>query len=160
MGMDVFGKQPTSKSGEYFRNNAWWWRPLADYACEVAPEITARCTYWQSNDGDGLDAQGAVALADKLQAEIDAGRCADYARKRTSAIEMMPDEPCWLCDGTGTRAPPPNCGAGDPKNGGIQCNSCLGRGFIRPNAASYPFSVENVGKFVAFLRASGGFKIC
>ena len=54
MGMDVYGKQPTADEGKYFRNNAWWWRPLADYCVEVAPAITAACTHWQSNDADGL----------------------------------------------------------------------------------------------------------
>jgi hypothetical protein len=29
MGMDVYGKEPKSDKGEYFRNNVWWWRPLA-----------------------------------------------------------------------------------------------------------------------------------
>lgn len=160
MGMDVYGKQPTAKGGEYFRNNVWWWRPLAEYACEVAPRETAGCTYWQSNDGEGLDAAGSAALADALQAEIDSGRCAAHALKRKSAIEMMADEPCWLCEGTGTRGAAPALGAGDPAHGGIRCNGCDGRGFVRPDAASYPFSVENVQKFVAFLRASGGFEIC
>ena len=32
MGFDVYGKDPDpgSGSGEYFRNNVWWWRPLRD----------------------------------------------------------------------------------------------------------------------------------
>ena len=38
MGMDVIGLKPTSKEGEYFRNNVWWWGPLADYCMEVAPD--------------------------------------------------------------------------------------------------------------------------
>lgn len=29
MGMDLYGKKPLNPVGEYFRNNVWWWRPLA-----------------------------------------------------------------------------------------------------------------------------------
>ena len=55
MGMDVYGRNPTTKQGEYFRNNVWWWHPLADYCTSVAPDITAQCNSWHHNDGDGLD---------------------------------------------------------------------------------------------------------
>jgi len=82
MGMDIYGKAPSGKAGTYFRNNIWWWHPLADYILMVAPEETAACTGWHVNGGDGLDKAGALALADKLQAEIDSGRCARYALSR------------------------------------------------------------------------------
>ena len=41
MGMDVFGNNPRNKEGEYFRNNVWWWRPLADFILECYPEIAS-----------------------------------------------------------------------------------------------------------------------
>jgi hypothetical protein len=159
MGMDVYGKAPRSEQGKHFRNNAWWWLPLADYCCEVAPEITSKCTHWHTNDGDGLDAADAIALADALQAEINSNRAEPYARRRQSEIEMMPNEPCWLCEGTGTRKPVPDVGAGDLKLGGIKCNGCKGSGYVRPPDDSYRFSVENVIAFIAFLRDCGGFQI-
>jgi hypothetical protein len=53
MGMDVCGKKPGAPEGAYFRATVWWWWPLADYVCEVAPEITHKCQHWHSNDGDG-----------------------------------------------------------------------------------------------------------
>ena len=74
MGMDINGRNPTGKCGEYFRNNVWCWPPLANYCNMIAPDICAPCRYWHTNDGDGLDAAGAVALAKALQKEIDAGR--------------------------------------------------------------------------------------
>ncbi len=156
MGMDVYGKQPTDKAkGEYFRNNAWWWRPLADYCCRVAPAITAHCTYWQSNDADGLNAEESTALADALQAEIDAGRTATYAMDYTANVEGLPDERCELCEGTGRRQPPPNAGAGD-----YPCNGCESTGRRKSSRTFYPFSVENVQEFIVFLRHCGGFEIC
>jgi hypothetical protein len=28
MGMDVYGRNPTSEAGKYFRANVWSWRPI------------------------------------------------------------------------------------------------------------------------------------
>src|SRR5262249_57999092 len=97
MGMDVIGQKPTSAEGEYFGNNVWWWRPLAEYWTKVAPEIASRCAGWQYNDGDGLNDSDSAALADALQAEINSGRCEPYARIRKSELEMLPNEICEVC---------------------------------------------------------------
>ena len=67
MGMDVYGKNPENESGEYFRNNVWWWRPLAEYVCSIAPDITKHCEYWQTNDGDGLNEAHSIQLAEKIK---------------------------------------------------------------------------------------------
>jgi hypothetical protein len=126
----------------------------------VAPtSITSKCRHWQSNDGDGLNAANSRKLAEFLQREIDSGRTKAYALVFQSQQEMTPDEVCWLCEGTGTRKPPPNRGAGDLKTGMI-CNACEGRGVKRPMSTDYPFDVENVQDLIAFLRDCGGFKIC
>jgi hypothetical protein len=82
--MDVFGRNPTTKEGEYFQNTVWWWRPLADYVCQIAPEITNAYRSWQSKDGDGLVAQASIALANKPQGEIDSGRALAYEMPRNS----------------------------------------------------------------------------
>jgi hypothetical protein len=79
MGMDVFGRKPTNKQGEYFRNSIWGWHPLASYVCVVAPEFADHCENWHTNDGDGLNAEDSAALADKLQQEIDSGRTERFA---------------------------------------------------------------------------------
>jgi hypothetical protein len=87
MGMDVYGKNPTSQQGAYFRNNLWWWRPLARYACEVAPEIAKNCEHWQRNLGDGLNEKDSLALADILQNEIDSGRTAAWVEQHNKTQE-------------------------------------------------------------------------
>jgi hypothetical protein len=79
--MDVYGRRPKSEEGKYFRNNRCAWHPLATYTCEVAPDVTSKCQYWHTNDGDGLNDDDSVKLADALQAEIDSGRSAQYAEK-------------------------------------------------------------------------------
>jgi len=159
MGMEICGKNPTTEEGKYFVNGASRWHPLADYVATVAPDIAARCKYWHTNDGDGLDAEDSLALAVSLQAEIDAGRTARYERLYRGRQEAAPKVPCWLCEGMGTRRPVPLVGAGDPKNGGIRCNACDGNGVVDDWVTFYPFSAENVRRFVAFLRDSGGFEI-
>ncbi len=154
MGMDVYGK-----NGNYFRNNVWWWRPLAHYCQNVAPEITSACAAWHSNDGDGLDAHAAVALAIALQTEIDSGKTAEYAAQYEQELAALPNVTCELCEGTGIRRPIPERGAGDVATG-IKCNACDGSGKTEPWEKHYPFSVENVQEFVDFLKESGGFEIC
>lgn len=158
--MDCYGNKPTTEAGKYFRNNVWAWRPLANYVCEVAPEITSKCKYWQSNDGDGLNRHDARLLAAALEKELKEGRTGAYQARYKSEIAQMPKEPCNICAGTGIRPPVPRTGAGDPDNGGFKCNACDGEGYTAPWAASYPFSVENVEEFVEFLKGCGGFKIC
>jgi hypothetical protein len=158
MGMDVCGNNPTTEEGNYFHNSIWFWCPLANYIKQAAPDIAGKCRYWDSNDGDGLDSANALELAAILQAEIDSGRCEHYARIYTSAQEMASDVACDICAGTGTRKPVPECGAGTLVSG-VRCNACAGKGHVRPWSTHYPFDVENISEFVAFLRGCGGFAI-
>lgn len=148
MGMDVYGKNPTTETGSYFRNSVWGWKPLASYVTTAYPEITAGCTYWYSNDGDGLDAAGATALADALDRDLANGRIAEYAAQREVYLSALPDEECWLCHGSGIRT--------DERG----CNGCSGTGRAEPFERSYGFSADNMSGFAAFLRDCGGFEIC
>ncbi len=80
MGMDVYGKKPSSEAGKYFRNNIWWWHPLASYIVKRGPpEVTRKCRYWHSNDHDGLNAKDALKLAQWLRQELADGSCEAYA---------------------------------------------------------------------------------
>jgi len=133
MGMDVIGKNPTSKTGRVFLNNNSWWCELAEYVISVAPEITSNCEKWYTNDGDGLSEADSIALATCLQAEIDSGRCAAYA-DRLRATNPAPE----VIELVTPRGP---------------LNVCV------YDHAYRPFEVENVKEFVAFLRWCGGFEI-
>ena len=164
MGMDVYGKNATVEVGGYFRNNVWWWRPLADFLTATYPDLTAGCTYWQSNDGDGLDAAGALALADALDRDLANGRVTAYADQYAAEIAALPDSECDLCQGTGLRTDEVGRANGldkprDPATGKGGCNGCQGTGRRENWGKSYPFEVENVREFAAFLRHSGGFEI-
>ena len=176
MGMDVYGKNPTNETGEYLRHSVWSWRPLAELVTTLCPKETAACQYWQTNDGDGLDAKGSLALADALADKIATRQVAAYVAIRNAEIEAMPDEPCSICNGTGVRTDRVGQEMGQhakaiplkdkwrggkhPRAGQIGwCNGCDGRGVNRPWEASYTVTEEDVTEFVAFLRGCGGFEI-
>jgi hypothetical protein len=150
--MDVYGKEPADKTGEYVRYSVWNWHPLADYLLATAPaEITGACKFWHTNDGDGLGAERAKALADFLTGEIDSGRAEDYVEMRNASLESLADLPCEVCEGTGRRDDPILRG---------ECNLCGGTGKVRPpEAAYYRSDFEEIVRFRDFLRTCGGFTI-
>ena len=97
MGMDVYGNEPRNETGEYFRRNVWGWRPLADYITEMHPEEAKGCAYWHSNDGDGLDAEGSVVLAEALDDAIVDGRVNRWfdERKKQAGSYSEDDISTW-----------------------------------------------------------------
>ena len=121
MGMDVYGKNATAEVGGYFRNNVWWWHPLAEFLTTTYPDLTAGCIHWQSNDGDGLDAAASVALADALDRDLANGRVTAYADQYAAEQSALPDSECDLCSGTGLRTDAIDevamqLGVGDPED--------------------------------------------
>lgn len=159
MGMDVSGRNPTTEAGSYFRNNVWWWHPLADYIAIVAPQLAAKCKYWHSNDGDGLGKRDSLALAVLLRDQVSSGRCKVYAEEYAAKLAALPRQTCEQCNGTGTRP-------GGLEQFGAEwvkscngCNGCKGTGTKEHWDSHYPFSVENVEEFSTFLEGSGGFRI-
>jgi len=173
MGMDVYGKKPKNEAGKYFRNNVWWWRPLADYCLKVGGEVAGKCKAWHSNDGKGLGASDSLKLAKILREEIESGCCEVYEREYNEEISALPRVKCDLCKGTGIRTDsagvemgmPTKVVPGDDKDNPRAgqtgwCNGCNGRGDKESWGAHYPFSVKNVKEFIEFLENCGGFEIC
>ena len=87
-----------------------------------------------TNDGDGLDAQQASALAKVLEHELESGRTSEYIglAKMLANIPEGPDQPCYSCNGTGK---------------------------VRPPKSHYQLKERDVREFVDFLKHSGGFEI-
>ncbi len=160
MGMDVYGKQPISEVGSYFRNNVWWWRPLWNYCLTQYPELTEQVVDGHSNSGDGLDAAQALALGRALQADIDSGVAAQYEKEYREYLAALPQKECEYCNASGKRAWLPHTLNNDTDQIVItECNVCTGSGKVDDWATSYPFSVENVQEFSKFLVSCGGFSI-
>ena len=143
--MDVMGK-----SGNYFRSNVWYWRPLWNYCETIASEITALAENAYSNDGSGLDADASYQLGTKILEEYEAGRTAEYQWEYEAHLASLPDEECIFCKGSGVRE---NMALPDG------CNACSGKGIGRPWACNYYFDADFAKEFAEFLKASEGFEI-
>lgn len=179
MGMDVYGTNPKSENGRYFRNNVWWWHPLWTYCCEVSKDARS-VKNGHSNDGDGLTAAAARRLAVSLKAEIASGRTSAYSIQNEQKRRNLPRHRCQHCNGTGIRSDAIGVKSGWPEivcpqtyenafgetlphpRAGQKgsCNACAGLGTVEDFGVHYPFSVDNVEEFILFLEDCGGFEIC
>lgn len=106
MGMDVYGRKPTSETGSYFRNNVWWWRPLANFIENEYSDDIARISKiaWHTNDGEGLGKRDSLKLAKLIRRDLANGTVAEYEKKYNDTINSAPEIPCDYCKGTGKRA--------------------------------------------------------
>lgn len=170
MGMDLMGVDPKNDKGTYFRNNVWWWHPLAEYITSTFPDLAANCEHWHSNDGDGLNEEDSIELAKQIRAAAENGSLDKYINERQAKLDAMPDLKCDLCQGTGVRTDRigvengmPNKlieEEGHPRNGEKgYCNGCGGKGTNRPFECKYHISKENTLEFAEFIENSGGFRI-
>ena len=173
MGMDVYGKKPTSETGTYFRNNVWYWHPLWDYICsDYVPFISEKLAkQGHYNSGAGLNAKEAKALGREMMRHLANGWTADYERQYRHAQAGVELEPCKCCDATGIRSDKVGQEMGMPGKELEQhvaivvgrttgwCNSCGGIGKVEPFSLNYDFTVDNVREFAEFLLDCGGFEI-
>jgi hypothetical protein len=172
MGMDVYGNEPTSEVGEYFRRNVWGWHPLWEYVENIHPEIAELVEHGHSNDGDGLNASDSVRLAKLLQEDLGSGTASEYIAERGKMLADLPKEECRQCHGTGIRTDEAGVAQGmserelSPEIAILTgrtkgwCNGCHGEGFNEPFATNYYLEEEDIREFADFLLESGGFKIC
>jgi hypothetical protein len=132
MGMDVYGRNPDSKVGDYFRRNIWGWSALWGYCASVSPEAASLGVAAYSNGGDGLDAEGAKKLAAILREQLASGATKTTV-KRIEEFEVAP-------------AVPP-------------ATELLIAEFDVVLPTRCPFNEDDVREFAEFLEHSGGFAI-
>lgn len=161
MGMDVYGNNPKSKVGEYFRNSCWSWRPLWDYVSKECAGIITQKDHAAGhyNDGHLISATKAMLIHKKLSALLASGEVAETEKAYNEAMDALPDEPCELCNGTGVRPGGKEEFGEAWFNSCHGCNGCMGKGTKRPSSTFYAFDEENVREFAKFCKESGGFKI-
>ena len=160
------GKYQEEVVGDYFRNNVWWWRPLAHYVIEYTGCIDKNdIRAWSENGGHEVDDQTAKQIHNQLQVLIESGHTkkfeADYEKERLKAekhndkVEKELEKFCKSVEKKlgKTNLAPMNF----PKKDHDEWERIYHK---RKWNASYPFSVENVKEFAEFCRFSGGFKIC
>lgn len=151
MGMDVFGKKPKNKSGEYFRNNIWYWHPLWDFCSFVAPNITEKAPDAHSNSGDGLNGIDSIKLALQLKESLKNGIADSYIEKFNKAKETAALVSCYCKDSIFK-----TIGLNDIS----LCNTCNGTGLMIDPITSFAIDKENILNFISFLEDCGGFEIC
>src|SRR5437870_12420686 len=103
MGFDLYGSKAKSEKGEYFRNNVWWWRPLATYVLQHVEVPKNQAKHWEYNDGIEVKEKLAITIADTLDKLIKNGDTARYEKEYKAWQESLPDEACDVCHGTGQR---------------------------------------------------------
>ena len=129
MGFDIHGINPDNETGSYFRNNVWWWRPLADFVLDFVDIPSDKKKFWHSNDGQEVTEATAHKIADFIdEVMANMGKYAAYVtitqEKREQAVrQQFPDL------------------------------------YKDDESIAYPFSFENLKEFGKFCRHSGGFEI-
>ena len=151
MGMDVYGIEPYTEAGQYFRANVWMWRPLWNYVCDVCSIDNETRERGHYNDGHVIDEDAATSIGMMLRSLLESGVVQKYADHREKSLAALPDEQCEHGEGTGHR--------NDEFVQGT-CNGCDGKGTVRPFETNYPFDIKWIEEFAEFAKQSGGFEIC
>ena len=167
MGFDLYstGKHKSEK-GEYFRNNVWWWRRLAEFICEQTGVIEEKDKpAWQHNEGHEVSEAQAKQIANQLKALIDNGTVAkaikeveDETKKaeennvHVDKLHEMLREKVERETGKKGLAPRDYPKEDHDTWAWIQKSYNYG--------SSYPFTLENVKEFIEFCEESNGFRIC
>jgi len=168
--IDKYFKEETEyenkNPGVYFRNNCWWWRPLADFMITYCDWLTEeQKEHLHDNSGFEFSHHEAGTIADTLQKKVDDGTA--KAREEVNKREMaVADE--W---NKGINAQQDEVEKEAIKETG---NAKLvpydyPKHFKKKwddlqeqtdRKAHYPFKEANVKEFICFLRECGGFQVC
>jgi len=72
IGYDIIGIDPTSKEGEYFRNNLWWWPGLWEFVCNMADDILTEQDMVQGmlNNGREIGKNKARGIGQRLHRAV------------------------------------------------------------------------------------------
>ena len=161
MGFDISstGKHKSSK-GEYFRNNVWWWRPLAQYVIDHTNCVSEEdAEKWSYNDGHEVSEEEAKAIAKQLRHLIKTGHARKHEneyekeRKKAEAFNNKIEKQLnALQEKIGTDIAPNDYSKEDKKKWDDLYEKKIW-------GANYPFSVNNVAEFAEFCEDSRGFKI-
>jgi len=156
----------TKNAGVYFRNNCWWWRPLAYFITEHCDWLTTeQKERLQDNSGFEFSEDEALTIADTLQEKVDDGTAGrrhkenklerKVAEEWNAKLQAQEKELGNLArKETGDKNIVPHDYPGDIKK---KWDALQGQ---RDWKASYPFALENIKEFIKFLRECGGFQVC
>ena len=160
--LDKFEEQ---NKGYYFRNNVWWWRPLAQYVIEHTKVITddKKIQGFSYNDGVEINEEEAVQIAKQLKHLIKTGHTKKYEEDY-----MLAYKKAELHNKKVQKELDNFQKAMDKKHGDIAPKDYPKKDYVKWNAiyskrddnGTYPFAERNVKEFAEFAEQSGGFTIC
>lgn len=147
--------------GHYFRNNVWWWRPLAylieDKCKDFLTEAQRKSLHY--NDGKKYPDKIALKIADRLQEVLDSGELLKLKEEHDSEMQkakehndIIESKMKAIVDAHNGVAPKDL-----PKEDFTNWRELQKQ---KNWADSYPFDIDNVKEFILFARCSGGFSIC
>ncbi len=152
--------------GVYFRNNVWWWRPLADLVCKLCDHLTQKQKeHLHYNDGYKYNEATALKIADTLEAFIKSpeGKKTEKEYQKVRANAEIHNKKLEVhfkalkmdaIAKTGKKDIAPRDYPKALKNKWDELYSQT------DHRDSYPFAVKNVKEFIKFLRECGGFTVC
>ena len=153
--------------GYYFRNNVWWWRPLAELIHDKCGDLLSEKQKegLHNNSGTEFDDDTALAIARRLSDLIKNGYVAELeesikanakiASEHNKKIEQKLQD---LKKEVEKLRPNENLA---PIDYPFPYNNHWKEINAQKNwDDSYPFNKENVKEFINFARHSGGFAIC
>ena len=162
----ISNKWEADNVGIYFRNNVWWWRPLADLVIKLCKLLDEKQKeHLHDNGGYEYNEATANYIADTLEAFVKSPvakrteiahkkqmKKADvYNKKVQIKLEALRVDAIAK---TGNK----NIAPRDyPKDLNDKWESIYRE---RDHTDSYPFALKNVKEFIKFLRECGGFTVC
>jgi hypothetical protein len=159
-------KFETENKGYYFRNNVWWWRPLAEFVINYTLCVDKKdIPNWHHNDGHLVDEKTAKQIAKQLFHLLNTGKVKEYQEKHTEQRELAKKHNEKLSKKfdalekkvkklTGKKDIAPS---NYPEPYHSEWEKLYDEKDFRE---SYPFSESNVKEFAEFAEQSGGFTIC
>jgi len=159
-------KYEEANAGLYFRNNVWWWRPLADLVIKLCKLLDEKQKeHLHDNGGYEYNEATAHYIADTLEAFVKSPTAKLTEREHKKAMKKAEAHNKKVQVKLNAikveaiaRTKNKNIA---PCNYPKDLNEKWDRTYWeRDSADSYPFALKNVKEFIKFLRQCGGFTVC
>jgi len=152
--------------GVYFRNNCWWWRPLAYFITEKCDWLTTeQKERLQDNSGFEFSHHEAGTIAETLQKMVDDGTAAEREEVNKREMAIAEEWNKGINAQQGELEKEAKKETGDAKLVPYDYPEHFKKKWDDlqkqiDRKAHYPFKEANVKRFICFLRECGGFQVC
>ena len=153
-------------AGVYFRNNVWWWRPLADLIIKKCDWITQeQQKHLHDNSGFEFSEYEALEIAKALRSTLRSGEVKQVEEKNKQERKTASEWNNKINKQHATLRKEAEKVSGNKNIAPCDYPAYLKKKWDdlsaqRDRRESYPFTVKNVREFVKFLSECGGFKVC